>query len=117
MNVGPVVVGTKGVWSQSPSGTIFLADTVTNSGFIRFQGGGSTCGGSNNITLSASGGSSSWSGGGTFILNDLTIKDMRGGLTAYSSQNNSTDNVPILDHKIQEKQFANLEDYILIHVF
>jgi hypothetical protein len=92
VNVGPVVVGTKGVWSQSPSGTIFLANTVTNSGFIRFQGGGSTCGGSNNITLSASGGSSSWSGGGTFILNDLTIQDMQGGLTAYSSTNNGNTN-------------------------
>mgnify|MGYP007089159366 FL=1 len=67
---------------------------VVNNGFIRFQGGGSVCGGGNDISITSLSSPTTvpWSGSGTFILNDVSVQDQTGSITAYSSTNVSGNN-------------------------
>lgn len=90
---GVTTVGTKGIWTQSPGGTIGPIGGLTNNGFVRFQGGGAICGGSDSLAITAGGLSTpTWSGSGTFIINDATVQDMQGSITAYNSTNGGNTN-------------------------
>ncbi len=87
LTTGSVSVGSKGVWQNNSSGSITLGGNVSNSGYIHLDGGGSACGDSDPLQIlsSSNGVQRTWSGAGTFVLDDLNVKDQGGTITAYSS--------------------------------
>lgn len=87
LNTGSVAVGSKGVWQNNSTGGITLGGNVSNTGSIHLDGNGSTCGDSDAIQIlsSSNGVQRTWSGAGTFVLNDLNVKDQGGTMTTYSS--------------------------------
>ncbi len=82
-----LTVGSTGVWQNNSRGSITLGGNVSNAGYIHLDGSGPICGESDAIQIrsSSSGVQRTWSGAGTFVLNDLNVKDQGGTLTAYSS--------------------------------
>ncbi len=92
--VGVITIGSKGIWTQGSGSSVGLLGGVVNNGYIRFQGGGSVCGGGNDISITSLSSPTTvpWSGSGTFILNDVSVQDQTGSITAYSSTNVSGNN-------------------------
>ncbi len=83
---GAITVGASGIWTNTGTGDITLGGNVSNSGTIILDGSGSGCGGANAIILSDAGTTQrTWSGAGTFTLQDLDVSDMTGSMTAVSS--------------------------------
>jgi hypothetical protein len=97
-----VSLTSSGVWSNLSTGNVILGGNVSNSGDITLQGNGVSCGDTNTISLTSSsaGTQRSWSGSGTFNINDVALTDQSGTalITAYSSTDNgnNTSNWTIL---------------------
>lgn len=83
-----LTVSTNGHFSNNGTGDLTLAGNVSNSGNIRFMSSG-TCGGSDSISIASSsaGVQRTWSGAGTYLFHDVTVRDQGGSsaITAYSS--------------------------------
>ncbi len=85
---GATTVGASGIWTNTGTGDITLAGNVSNAGTITLDGSGVGCGGVDAIILSDAGVTQrTWSGAGTFTLQDLDVSDMAGSMTAISSTN------------------------------
>ncbi len=85
---GAVTIGASGTWTNTGTGDVVLGGNVSNAGTITLDGSGAGCGGADAIALSDVGVTQrTWSGAGTFTLQDLDVSDMAGSMTAVSSTN------------------------------
>ncbi len=85
---GATTVGASGTWTNTGTGDVTLGGNVSNAGAVTLDGSGVGCGGLDAIVLSDAGVTQrTWSGAGTFTLQDLNVSDMTGSMTAYSSTN------------------------------
>jgi hypothetical protein len=83
---GAISVGASGIWSNTGTGDITLGGDVSNAGAITLDGGGASCGDTDDIVLTSTNTTQrTWSGAGTFTLRDLTVSYMAGSMTAISS--------------------------------
>ncbi len=90
-----VSIGSKGAWTNNSNGDFTLgAGGLANAGYLRFDGSGPQCGGSDTIAITSSSGGAarSWTGAGTFNINDVTVSDQNGSITAYNSTLSSNSN-------------------------
>ncbi|MBX4187907.1 MAG: DUF2341 domain-containing protein, partial [Candidatus Doudnabacteria bacterium] len=91
MTSGDVIIGASGIWTNVGTGDITLGGDVTNAGSVTIDGTSSGCGAADDITISSSSGGvqRNWSGAGTFSIYDVTVSDMSGSITAFSSTEGS----------------------------
>lgn len=83
-----VEVTSLGKWTNLSTGGLTLGGEFANAGIATFQGNGQTCGDADSILISSIGSTlMSWTGLGTFNINDVNVS-WQGGtatITAYSS--------------------------------
>lgn len=83
-----VTIAAAGAWTNISTGDLTLGGSFANSGTATFQGNGSACGDANDILLrSTAAAQRSWTGAGTFNINDADIEYQAGtaSITAFSS--------------------------------
>jgi len=86
-----ISVAVNGTYTNTSTGNLTLAGSVSNAGVITIQGNGTTCAQAIvvSITSTSSGVQRAWSGTGTFNINDVSVQDQGG--TAGISAKSSTD--------------------------
>lgn len=67
-----VSIGANGTWSNISTGDISLGGNVSNAGTLTFKGN-NTCGGTDDIVITSTSGTPSWSGVGSFELRDVSL--------------------------------------------
>lgn len=99
VSTGSVNVGATGIWNNLGTGDLTLSGGVVNGGTITLNSNGATCGDADSILIRSSDSASitptqrSWSGGGTFSLVDVDVKDQGGAaIIAVHSGTNSGGN-------------------------
>ncbi|MDT7807412.1 MAG: hypothetical protein QOJ70_1225 [Acidobacteriota bacterium] len=80
LTVGPVVISSIGTWRNLGTGDLTLAGDFSNAGTAQFNGGGAACGDADSILIrsSVAGTQRAWTGGGTYSLIDVDVKDQAG---------------------------------------
>src|SRR3989344_5955322 len=74
---GATTVGASGTWTNTGTGDVTLGCDLSNAGVVTLNSNGTTCGDATSIVLSDAGSTQrTWSGAGTFTLQDLNVSDM-----------------------------------------
>lgn len=91
LTTADLTIGGSGVLYNTGTGDLTLGGDVTNTGTILLDGSGIGCGDANSITVQSNtpGVARSWSGGGQFEIQDVTVTDQTGSVIAYSSTQGS----------------------------
>ena len=83
-----ISVAPNGIFSNTSTGDISLGGSVSNTGSIIIQGNGSTCDDADSITITSTVAATqrSWTGIGSFAMNDISVQDQGGTatITVYS---------------------------------
>ena len=90
LTTGAITVSSGATLSNTGTGDLLLSGNVSNSGTITMNGNGSSCPQTDDILIDSTvnGTQRTWSGSGAFTLIDVTVNDMAGTMTAYSSTDN-----------------------------
>jgi hypothetical protein len=83
-----VSIAANGTWENISTGDISLGGNLTNAGTLTFKAN-NTCGGSDDIVITATTGTPSWSGAGTFELRDVSLanQDASASISVFSGTN------------------------------
>lgn len=90
---GEITVGSTGIYMNQSTGDITIGAAgsgFANAGYVRFDGGGVQCGDTDSISIATTTSTTArdWSGAGTYILIDTTVRDANDSgitITAYNS--------------------------------
>jgi len=83
-----VSIATNGIWRDISTGDIVLGGSLINNGTLTFKAN-NTCGGTDDIAITAVSGTPSWSGSGSFELRDVNMSNQNAAvpITLFSSTN------------------------------
>jgi hypothetical protein len=83
-----VTIGANGTWSNLSTGDIILGGNLVNNGVLTFRSSDS-CGAADDIVITSSNGTPTWSGTGSYELKDVNIANQNASVTivVYSSTN------------------------------
>jgi hypothetical protein len=81
-----VSIGANGTWENISTGDISLGGNLSNAGTLTFKGN-NTCGGADDIVITSTSGTPSWSGAGSFELRDVSLANQNASvaISVFSS--------------------------------
>ncbi len=99
VTTGAVTVSSGGTWTDVGSGDITLNGGVSNAGTINFNGGTTSCGETDAVSISSAS-QQTWSGTGTFNLIDVTLSNQGGTpppfITVHSGTNGGGNSIKFI---------------------